>query len=262
MVVLPPSWWPSSLSFKGENSLCRKAIPEQRKPNKEITLDSLAKRVATYVLSIIRNCTDNGKDISPSRIFCCKEFKADLRLILLRLKSPASLMCYKTQSHPPAHSVQLTSSFSEPILRAAVLPWLGYTGLVHLLCMRLTAAASLTLCPLPPSQSDHMPGADSTSVSTAQQVSAWGSPFRAPRLTPWVQHYASLQPLRVNDPFLTNPAGAAPERMPGKGVIRESRDLAPRHFKGSRLGGQIHPLTSSPYLLAIQYLYAHDPGIA
>lgn len=74
-----------------------------------------------------------------------------------------------------------------------------------------------------------------------QQVSAWGSPFQAPRLTPWVQHYMSLQPLRVDDPFLTNPTGAAPERMPGKGVIRESRDLAPRHFKESRLGGQIHP---------------------
>lgn len=76
--------------LKKKTPSVEKAIAEQRGPNKAIALDSLAKSVATYILSITRNCSDNRKSISPSGIFYYKELKADLRPLLLLLKTSAS----------------------------------------------------------------------------------------------------------------------------------------------------------------------------
>lgn len=197
MVVLPPWWWSSSFSIKEESSLCRKAIPEQRKPNKEITSDPLAKSVATYILPIIRNCKDKRQNISPSGIFYCKEFKAHLRLLLLWLKIPVSWVYYKLKAILLPHKFFLFLFLAGGA--GGALPWFGYIGLVPLLCLWLTAAClSLLSTPSVPKWSHAQSWLHiGEYVPTKRELET--HPFWGPCLTPWGQHFVSLQPLHEDN---------------------------------------------------------------
>lgn len=217
--------------LKKHTPSAEKAIPEHRGPNKEIALDSLAKSVAIYILSIIRNCNDNRKREHQRFLkFLLQEIKDWPKAISLSAENP-SLLSLLINSKPPSFPFSLASRFFLFLLVVAALPLHGYMSSLGpcisglLLLLRASAHLPDLQCSSWLGISCPEPYLWPAYLNEYYSPSQWAS--RLPLLRPSphssVGHCRSLQPLCVDHPFLTDPAGTARRMKLGNQILRESQ---------------------------------------